>query len=103
MDQLLTNITIYWATGTINSSTRMYRGFFRNERSGAMKPGQKIDLPLGACLPPNDLYPPPPASWVRRLGNVVHETRLNAGGHFTALEVGDAFIEDVRSFFRKHY
>ena len=103
MDQLLTNVTIYWATATINSSTRMYREFFRHKRSGAMKPGQKIDLPLGVCLPPNDLYPPPPSSWVQRLGNVVHETRLNVGGHFTALEVGDAFIEDVRSFFRQHY
>ena len=30
MDQLLTNIMVYWVTGTINSSTRMYRGFFRN-------------------------------------------------------------------------
>jgi len=33
----------------------------------------------------------------------MHETGLNAGGHFTALEVDDAFIEDVRSFFRQHY
>lgn len=102
MDQLLTNITIYWATGTINSSARMYRGFFRDERSGAMKPGQKIDIPLGICLPPNDLYPPPPSSWLQRLGIVVHETRLNAGGHFTALEVGSVFVEDVQSFFRLH-
>jgi len=101
MDQLLTNIMIYWVTGTINGSTRMYRGFFRNERSGAMAPGQKIKVPLGVCLPPNDLYPPPPSSWVERLGNVVQETRLNTGGHFTAMEVGDDFISDVRAFFRR--
>ena len=55
MDHLLTNIAIYWVTGTINSSTRMYKGFFRDERSGAMEPGQKIEIPLGVCLPPNDL------------------------------------------------
>ncbi len=102
MDQLLTNIAIYWATGTINSSTRMYRGFFRNERSGAMAPGQRIAVPMGLCLPPNDLYPPPPSSWVRRLGNVAHETRLAEGGHFTAMQVGDAFVEDVRAFFRAY-
>lgn len=100
MDQLLTNISIYWMTGTINSSTRMYRGFFRDERSGALKAGQTIKIPMGVCLPPNDLYPPPPSSWVRRLGNVVHETRLDKGGHFTAMEVGKEFIDDVRLFFR---
>lgn len=100
MDRLLTNIVIYWVTGTINSSTRMYRGFFREERSGAMEPGQKIEVPLGVCLPPNDLYPPPPSSWVKRLGNVVRETRLTHGGHFTAMQVGDQLIEDMRAHFR---
>ena len=30
----------------------MYKGFFRDERSGAMEPGQKIEIPLGVCLPP---------------------------------------------------
>lgn len=101
-DQLLTNIMIYWATGTINSSTRMYRGFFRDERCGAMQPGQRIEIPVGFCLPPNDLYPPPPSSWINRLGNVVHETRLAKGGHFTALEVGDAFVKDVQAFLKSY-
>jgi microsomal epoxide hydrolase len=100
MDQLLTNIMVYWVTGTINSSTRMYRGFFRDERSGALAPGQRIEVPTGVCLPPNDLFLPPPSSWVKRLGNVVHETRLEAGGHFTAMQVGLPFVEDVRTFFR---
>lgn len=99
MDRLLTNIMIYWATGTINSSTRIYRGY-REERCGSLAPGQRIEQPLGLCLPPNDLFPPPPSSWVRRLGNVTHETRLEKGGHFTAMEVGDTFVEDVRTFFR---
>jgi hypothetical protein len=47
MERLLTNITIYWVTGTINNSPRMYRGFFHDKGSDAMKPGQKIDTPLG--------------------------------------------------------
>ena len=60
-----------------------------------MAPGQKIEMPLGVCLPPNDLYPPPPSDWVQRLGNTVRETRLSSGGHFTAMEVGDAFVSDL--------
>lgn len=101
MDQILTNIAIYWLTGTINSSTRMYHGFVRDERSGAMAPGEKIEIPLGMCLPPNDLYPPPPSSWLHRLGNLIHESRLTSGGHFTAMDVGGAFIEDLRAFSEK--
>lgn len=99
MDALLTNIMLYWVTGTINSSTRIYRGY-REERCGALAAGQTITQPLGLCLPPHDLFPPPPSSWVRRLGNVVHETRLDHGGHFTAMQVGLPFVEDVREFFR---
>ncbi|NKB58076.1 MAG: alpha/beta fold hydrolase [Alphaproteobacteria bacterium] len=101
MDDLLTNIMVYWATGTINSSTRIYRGY-REERCGNLATGQRVEQPLGLCLPPNDLFPPPPSSWVKRLGNVTHETRLEKGGHFTAMEVGKPFVEDVRSFFRTH-
>lgn len=99
MDVLLTNIMIYWTTGTINSSARIYRGY-REERCGGLAPGQEVAVPMGLCLPPNDLFPPPPSSWVRRLGNVTHETRLDHGGHFTAMEVGMPFVEDVRAFFR---
>ena len=102
MDHLLTNIAIYWVTGTINSSTRMYKGFFRDERSGAMEPGQKIEIPLGVCLPPNDLYPPPPSSWVKRFGNVVRDTRLSRGGHFTAMQVGNELLHDIREYFRAY-
>ena len=102
MDHLLTNIAIYWVTGTINSSTRMYKGFFRDERSGAMEPGQKIEIPLGVCLPPNDLYPPPPSNWVKRLGNVVRDTRLSRGGHFTAMQVGNELLLDIREYFRAY-
>jgi hypothetical protein len=62
MERLLTNITIYWVTGNINSSTRLYRGFFYDGGSDAMKFGQKIDSPLRVWLPLNDIYPPPPSS-----------------------------------------
>ncbi|HZD24699.1 MAG TPA: alpha/beta hydrolase, partial [Alphaproteobacteria bacterium] len=99
MDQLLTNLTIYWATGSIYSAIWLYRGL-REEGSFSLGPGQRITQPLGFCLPPNDLIPPPPASWLARLGNVERDTRLKSGGHFTALQKGPELIEDVRAFFR---
>ena len=68
-DQLLTNIMIYWVTGSINTSMWLYRGL-RDERGAALAEGEHVHQPLGFCLPPNDLVPPPPESWSRRLSGV---------------------------------
>ncbi len=101
MDQLLTNVMIYWVTGCMNTSTWLYRGL-REEGSLALARGQRVAPPLGFCLPPNDLIPPPPKSWLERLGNVQSDTRLASGGHFTALEKGPELVADMRRFFRAH-
>ena len=100
MDALLTNIMVYWISGSMNSSTWLYRAF-REEQAYALAPGQKVDLPMGFCLPPNDLIPPPPPEWLGRVGNVVRDTRLDDGGHFTALQKGPELVADIRSFFRE--
>jgi len=101
MDQLLTNIMIYWVTGCMNSATWLYRGL-REENAYSLAPGQTVTQPFGFCLPPNDLIPPPPASWLTRLGNVQRDVRLDAGGHFTALEKGPELVAEIRSFFAEH-
>ncbi|MDP6830128.1 MAG: alpha/beta fold hydrolase [Alphaproteobacteria bacterium] len=100
-DQLLTNIMLYWLTGTINTSTWLYRGI-REEGSFALEAVEGVRPPMALCLPPNDLFPPPPKSWIGRLGNVVRDTRLEAGGHFTALENGPELLTDLRAFFRNY-
>ena len=38
--------------------------------------------------------------WAERENNIVHWTELDHGGHFAALEAPDAFVSDVRQFFR---
>jgi microsomal epoxide hydrolase len=101
MDDLLTNITIYWVTNSANTASWLYRGI-REEGAFALELGREVKPPLGLCLPPNDLFPPPPSSWIARLGNVVHETRLRSGGHFTALEKPSELLADIRKFFRQH-
>jgi len=39
--------------------------------------------------------------WAERENNVVHWTELAHGGHFAALEAPNAFVKDVREFFRQ--
>jgi pimeloyl-ACP methyl ester carboxylesterase len=96
-DELLTNITVYWATQTINSSIRLY---CETMRAGTfLKPGKRVEVPTGCALFPQELMVPARA-WAERLYNVARWTEMPSGGHFAALEEPALLVEDVRAFFR---
>jgi microsomal epoxide hydrolase len=42
----------------------------------------------------------PPRSYVDRVYNVTHWTKMPRGGHFGAMEQPDLLIEDIRAFAR---
>jgi len=97
-DELLTNLMIYWATGTISSSARLYHedGL---QSAPQLSVGQSIEVPAGVALFPKDLTYPP-----RELGErflrVARWTEMPRGGHFAALEVPELLVGDLRAFFR---
>jgi pimeloyl-ACP methyl ester carboxylesterase len=94
---MLTLITIYWVTGTITSSMRLYHEF-RTGNEG-LPPGKRVECPTGfADFPKEILRAPRP--WVERAYNIVRWTTMPHGGHFAALEQPDSLSEDVRGFFR---
>jgi microsomal epoxide hydrolase len=97
-DELLTNITIYWVTGTINASTRMYCESRRSGRFGAA--GQHVKVPTGVALFPKELFRPPRV-WAEAAYDIVQWTRMPSGGHFAAMEEPDALVTDIRTFFRR--
>ena len=101
MDALLENITLYWLTGRLNSSTWLYRGL-REENSLSLPAGERLKQPLGFLLPGHDLVPPPPTAILRRLGDVVLRRDLPAAGHFTAMQAPGPFVAAVRDFFGAH-
>jgi pimeloyl-ACP methyl ester carboxylesterase len=94
--QLLANLTLYWVTGTINSSTRLY---FESQKSGRFPPFDRVEVPTGCAVFPGEIIRMPEA-WARNLYNVTRFTRFDRGGHFAAMEEPDLFVEDVRAFFR---
>ena len=96
-DQLLTNITTYWATNTISSSTRLYYETFSTGRRGSAMPG-RIEVPTGVARFPREIYRPPRA-WVEAAYHLTHWTEFPRGGHFAAMEQPQALIEDIRTFF----
>jgi epoxide hydrolase len=96
-DELLTNITLYWATQTIASSTRLY---CETMRSGLWGPlGARVEVPTGCAIFPKEIFRPPRA-WAERVYHVTHWSEMPRGGHFAAMEEPELFVEDLRAFFR---
>jgi len=96
-DELLTNITLYWVTGTINSSTRIYYESQRDPWSLAR--GERIEPPSAVAAFPKDLSHPP-REWGERVFNLQRWTEMPRGGHFAALEEPELLVDDLRAFFR---
>jgi pimeloyl-ACP methyl ester carboxylesterase len=96
-DQLLTNVMLYWVTGTATSSARIYWEM-RQARRAAM-PGGRVEVPTGIACFPGEITKFPRA-WVEGRYNVTRWTDQPRGGHFAAMEVPDLFVDDVRAFFR---
>ena len=96
-DELLTTITIYWATQSINSSTRLY--YETDKHPWDMKQGERISVPAAMAVFPAEISRPP-REWGERSYNVQRWTEMLSGGHFAALEEPERLAEDIRSFFR---
>ncbi|MFF4197239.1 epoxide hydrolase family protein [Nonomuraea sp. NPDC001831] len=93
LDQLLTDVSVYWFTGTAASSARLYK----EGQKGWGAVAEYSGLPHGVAVFPGD-------AGVRRIAerehNVVHWSEFDRGGHFAAMEAPDLLVEDVRTFFR---
>jgi pimeloyl-ACP methyl ester carboxylesterase len=97
-DEILTLVTIYWLTGTIASSMRMYNVNF------AIPPTQlsrRVEVPSGFALFPADILRPPRA-WLDRTANTVRVTEPARGGHFAAFEEPELYAQELRDFFRPY-
>ena len=95
-DEILTNITLYWVTETITSSSRLYY------ESGNTRPTRAvgyIEVPTGVAVFPKEISFTP-RRWAEASYNIVHWTRMPRGGHFAALEEPELLVDDVRTFFR---
>jgi len=98
MDTLLTEISIYWFSGSLDASFRLYKEG-RNHPM-VFKAGEKITPPLGVAHFAKEL-PQPPRSWVERVYNVTRWTEIEKGGHFAAMEQPEILAEEIRAHFRQ--
>jgi pimeloyl-ACP methyl ester carboxylesterase len=94
-DELLTNITIYWATETGPSSVRLY---YENRVDTGL--AGHVGVPFACARFPGELFAVVPRKWIEAQYNVAQFTEMPRGGHFAALEEPELLVEDVRKFFR---
>jgi pimeloyl-ACP methyl ester carboxylesterase len=92
-DELLTNLTIYWATGTIASSVRLYYEFTREKRLQG-----KVIVPTALLIATHDMVPPP-REVCERMYDISRWTQTDTGGHFLEWEEPQLVAADMRAFF----
>lgn len=94
-DALLTNVMLYWLTGTAGSAARYYKESAANRG----EPEQPSLVPTAVAVFPRDIVIP-----IRRLAepthNIVRWTEFHRGGHFAAMEEPELVITDLRESFR---
>ena len=93
-DAMLTNVSLYWLTGTATSSARLYR----EGRASWGQQTERSEVPSGVAVFPGDFGI---RTIAERDDNVVHWSEFDRGGHFAAMEVPDLLVGDVRTFFRE--
>lgn len=101
-EQILTQISIFWFTGTINSANMVFKAG-NTGRAGGLKPSQKVTVPTGFADYPyatDGTVPPVPRSWAERGHNIVHYAAPDRGGHFAAMTEPKIFAEDLQEFVR---
>jgi pimeloyl-ACP methyl ester carboxylesterase len=96
-DELLTNVMIYWASGSIASSMRLY---YEMRAAGADAVPPRVEVPTGCAVFPREIYRAP-RRWAEQRYRITRWTRMPRGGHFAALEEPTLLVEDLRTFFRE--
>jgi pimeloyl-ACP methyl ester carboxylesterase len=93
-DRLLTNVMLYWLTGTAASAA--YVGYAQEQGRG--EPNKNSGVPTGVLVLAHDVGI---RRYAERENTIVRWTDVtDRGGHFAALEEPGLLTADVREFFR---
>ena len=94
-DFVLTNVMLYWLTGTAGSAARLY---YENAHSAPST--EPTTVPIGLAAFAGDF------SGIRRFAerdhkNIIHWSVFDGGGHFAAHKEPGLLVSDIRKFFRR--
>ena len=95
LDDLVTNVCLYWFTQTAPSSFRTY---YETAKAmyGGQQPLRRSAVPTAVLHPAWDA--PLPREWADRRTNLRRYSELDGSGHFAAWEKPREFVADLRTF-----
>ncbi|XP_057704189.1 epoxide hydrolase 1 isoform X2 [Corythoichthys intestinalis] len=101
LDDLLTNVMIYWTTGSMVSSMRFYKENLKGNLDKRIDSRRRVSVPTGLAAFPGELIHSP-KSWAQtKYHNIVSYTFMPRGGHFAAFEEPQLLASDVIQFVRE--
>ncbi len=98
-DDLLTTMTLYWATQSFDSAARFYYETAHNPWEPSHTRERVVEAPTAVAIFPKDIFQMP-RRWAERYYNLQRWTVFPEGGHFAPMEQPERLIEDIRAFFR---
>jgi pimeloyl-ACP methyl ester carboxylesterase len=99
LDQLLTNISLYWFTGSGASAAHfIYEAYHAQGNWGAQAPVARGFAVYGADEVDSTIL----RNLMDPQREIAHWSVFAAGGHFPAMEVPHLVVDDVRAFFRRY-
>lgn len=100
-DQLITNLMIYLTNDAFATSVWYYNGLFA-EGGNNLPDGRRCETPTAfANFKNENLYSPPPRSWIDRTYNITRWSDFESGGHFAAMEQPELFCADLMEWGRE--
>ncbi|XP_034407630.1 epoxide hydrolase 1 [Cyclopterus lumpus] len=101
LDDVLTNVMIYWTTDSIVSSMRFYKENLKSNPDNRVDAKIGIFVPTGLAAFPGELMHCP-KSWAQiRYRNIYSYTFMPRGGHFAAFEEPQLLANDLVQFVKK--
>jgi microsomal epoxide hydrolase len=97
LDQLLTNVMLYWVNGCITSSQR----FYKETMGASLGERYTVTVPTGHVSAANELMRHPLAFMKGWYTNITQYTDVEDGGHFLAMEKPKFLAENIKSFAAK--
>ncbi|KFM82607.1 Epoxide hydrolase 1, partial [Stegodyphus mimosarum] len=85
MDELLTNVMMYWVNNNFTAGARFYKANFKDIRS-RIHERVPVTVPSGVALFPFEPLMYPKTLMSQQMKNIVSYTIMPKGGHFAALE-----------------
>uniref|UniRef100_A0AAY5EVB0 Epoxide hydrolase 1 n=1 Tax=Electrophorus electricus TaxID=8005 RepID=A0AAY5EVB0_ELEEL len=101
LDDLLTNVMIYWTTGSIIPSMRFYKENMGTNFQKRVDNITKIYVPVGLAAFPHELMHCPKTWAYSRFPDIRSYTYMARGGHFAAFEEPELLAKDVMQFVKK--